>query len=275
MTRINSTISTLQSLRESRKTNHKLEQDSRKLSSGSRIVQASDDAAGLSIVTKMDATTRSRQMATRNASDAVSVMQVMDGSLSEMSKIVIRMRELAIGAASDTYSDNERNMMNSETQQLLQELDRQAKNAEHLGVKLFKGNSTKLDIQVDANNSSKDRISIDLKDMAQTISALGIDTVRLDSKHQAGLSLLKLDHAQNELGKSRAKIGAISNRLESVVNKLGLDIENGKSASSRIKDLDYAQATAENASNKIKQTAQTSVQVQAKKQNRDYLKLIE
>jgi len=275
VTRINSTISTLQSLRESRKTNHKLEQDSRKLSSGSRIVQASDDAAGLSIVTKMDATTRSRQMATRNASDAVSVMQVMDGSLSEMSKIVIRMRELAIGAASDTYSDNERNMMNSETQQLLQELDRQAKNAEHLGVKLFKGNSTKLDIQVDANNSSKDRISIDLKDMAQTISALGIDTVRLDSKHQAGLSLLKLDHAQNELGKSRAKIGAISNRLESVVNKLGLDIENGKSASSRIKDLDYAQATAENASNKIKQTAQTSVQVQAKKQNRDYLKLIE
>jgi flagellin len=274
VSKINGNSSTLQNLRYSRETNRKLEKDSRKLSSGSRITSASDDAAGLSIVTNMDSKTRSKQVAARNATDGVSVMQIMDGTLNEMNGMVIRLRELAVAAASDTYSDSERSMTNLESVQLLDEIDRQAKTSEYLGYKLFKGESKQLDIQVDTDNSSKDRISINLEDLAQTPYALGISDVRLDSKHQARLSLLKIDHAQNEINRSRAIIGATSNRLNAVINKLGSDVTNGKAAESRIRDVDYAQATAENAANKIKQSAQTSVQVQTNKQSGGFLKLL-
>lgn len=275
MSRINGTSSTLQNLRYSSQTNKKLEKDTRKLASGSRITSASDDAAGLSIVTSMNSKTRSKQAASRNANDALSVMQVMDGTLGEMSNMVIRIRELAIGAASDSYSDQERSMMNKEAQELLSEIDRQAKTSEYIGYKLLKGDSKQLDIQVDANSTNKDRINIDLKDLAQTPYALGIKDVRIDSQHQARLSLLKLDQAQKEIGRSRAKVGATTSRLGGIINKLGNDVTNNKNAESRIKDLDYAKATAENASNKIKKSAQTSVQVQTNNQNGDYLKLVE
>lgn len=275
MTKLFDTTNSLRSLRYGRATSREINNNSRKLASGSRINRASDDAAGLSISTKMNATNLSRQQAGRNANDAISVMQVMDGAVSGMSEMVTRLRELAIASSSGTYSDSERDMMNQEARQVLSELDRVAKSSTYMDHALLRGDKKRLDIQVDARNGENDRISIDLENLAQTPYSLGISDVDLSTQHRSKLALARLDHAQGEISKSRAEIGSVSARLTSTINNLEISVETGTASNSRIKDLDYAQATAARAKNSIVQSAQVSVKAQIQNSGRHYLKLLE
>ena len=274
MTKLFDTTNSLRSLRYAKTTSRAIESNSRHLASGSRITRASDDAAGLSISTKMNATNLSRRQAGRNANDAISVLQVMDGAVSGMSEMVTRLRELAIAASSGTYSDLERDMMNKESTQVLFEIERVSKSSSYLDNKLLTGDKKRLDIQVDAKHGENNRISIDLEDLAQTPYSLGISDVRLDTQHRAKLALAKLDYAQGEIGKSRAEIGSVTSRLSSTINNLEVSVENGSASHSQIKDLDYAQATAARAKNSIVQNAQVSVRTQIQKTGKHYLKLL-
>lgn len=275
MTKLIDTTNSLRSLRHSRATNREIISNSRKLSSGSRITRASDDAAGLSISTKMNAANLSRQQAGRNANDAVNVLQVMDGVVSGMSEMIIRLRELAIASSTGTNSDSERKLLDQESTQLISELERVSKGSKFLDQNLFQGDKKSLDIQVDAFNGSSNRISIKLDDLAQTPYSLGISDIKIDSQHRAKLSLAKLDYALGEISKSRAEIGSTSKRLESTINNLGVSVENGKAAHSRIKDLDYAQATAARVKSSIVQSAQVSVNAQINQSGKHYLKLLD
>lgn len=272
--RLNSSASDIRINRETRKTTEELSDNSSKLASGSRINRSSDDAAGLSISEKLNASTRSKQQASRNAQDSLGVLEVMDGTLSGMSEMIVRMRELAIQAASDTVSDTERGMINLEVTGLLQELKRTAEGTEYLDNKLLKGDKKKLTVQVDKGNNEKDRISIELVDLAQTPLALGISDVKVDSQLRARLSLQKLDYAQGSLSKSRAKLGAMMSRMGSAINNLSMSVSQETTAKSRIKDLDYAQATAEQTAAKIRQSGQVSLAAQMNNQKGDVLKLI-
>ncbi len=274
MTKLHNTQMSIQSLRHSKQTQRKLESNSRKLSSGSRITQASDDAAGLSIAAKLNSQNRSKDQANRNVNQAVSIVQVMDGVLNEMSSMVIRVRELAIQSASDTYSNQERTLMNMEASQLLQEIKRTSESTKYQDHYVFKGENKKLDIQVDTHNGSQDRLSLNLEEFAQNPLSLGINDVSLDTKLHAQLSLVKLDYAQKEISKSRAKVGAFMSRLETTSSKLGSDTTNGKAAHSKIKDADYANQTAKNVKDKLVQSAQTMVQAQINGSGSDYLKLL-
>jgi flagellin len=246
-----------------------------RLSSGSRIAKTADDAAGLSIAQKLEATARSKQVASRNATNAVSVLQVMEGGLGEMSNIAIRLRELAITAASDTISDEERSYVNLEAISNIKEMDRINQTTEFGGQKLFKGDLGSLEIQVDSNTDQSGRIKINLKDMIHSSHALGITDVKMDSKLRAQLSLAKVDNAIKELSTSLAKVGSYSKRLSISGNKLAGDIINTSSAKSRIKDVDYASEVANKVSNDIKSNAQVSVLGQTNYQNRSILKLLE
>lgn len=275
MTKLFDTTNSLRSLRHGRVTSREINNNSRKLASGSRINRASDDAAGLSISTKLNATNLSRQQAGRNANDAVSMLQVMDGAISGMSEMVTRLRELSIAASSGTYSDSERVMMNKEASQVLFELDRVAKGSTYMDHALLKGDKKRLDIQVDSNHGDNNRISIDLENLAQTPYSLGINDVDLSTQHRSKLALAKLDHAQGEISKSRAEIGSVSARLASTINNLEISVESGMASNSQIKDLDYAQATATRAKNSILQKAQVSVKAQIQNSGRNYLKLLE
>lgn len=272
--RIKSSASDIRINRETRQTTEKLSQNSAKLASGNRIVRSSDDAAGLSISEKLKASTRSKQQASRNAQDSMGVLEIMEGTLSGMSEMIVRMRELSIQAASDSVSDTERGMLNLEVTGLLQELKRTAEGTEYLDNKLLKGDNKKLTVQVDKGNNEYDRISIDLVELAQTPLALGISDVKVDSQLRARLSLQKLDYAQGSLSQSRAKLGAMMSRMESTINNLSTSVVQETNANSRIKDLDYAQATAEQTSAKIRQSGQVSLAAQMNHQKGDALKLI-
>src|SRR4051812_28393442 len=133
-----------------------------KLATGSRIVRASDDPAGLAISDQMNATIRSLYQAQRNAQDAISLIQVFEGGTTEISNMLIRVRELSIQAASDTVGERERNMLNLEVQELKGEITRIAKTTTYMDRELLAGEEVKLEFQVGTkNNPEKDRIVFD------------------------------------------------------------------------------------------------------------------
>src|SRR5690606_29199489 len=125
-----------------------------KLASGYRINKSADDAAGLAVSSNINAKTRGLNVARRNANDAISMIQVAEGSMNEMSNIVVRLRELTVQAASDTIGDAERGYLNREYVQLVDEFDRIAQTTEFNGTVLFNsGDQTEYVIQVGANGS--------------------------------------------------------------------------------------------------------------------------
>lgn len=270
---INAKIS-INSLHQSKLTQRDLESNSRKLSSGNRITRAGDDAAGLSIAAKLNSKNRSKDQANRNVNQAVSIVQIMDGALSEMSSIVTRVRELAVQSASDTYSDRERRLIEVEARQLVSELARSAQGTKFQDNHLLRGDNKKLDIQVDIKDGKNHRISLDLAEFSQDPVALGIGDITLDNKHQARLSLVKLDYATKEISRSRAKAGAFMSRMETTGGMLESGSISGRAAHSQIKDTDYATETAENVKNKLISNSQTMVQSQVNNMGSGLLKLL-
>ncbi|MFN8368988.1 MAG: flagellin FliC, partial [Bacteriovoracaceae bacterium] len=137
--RINTNVQSIAAQRALSTTRENLSANLRKLSSGERITKAGDDAAGLAISESLKSHIRGMRQAKRNVSDAVSMIQVAEGSLSEVSNIIIRLRELSVQSATDTIGDKERGFIDIEFQNLKEEIERIAKSAEFNGVKLLDG----------------------------------------------------------------------------------------------------------------------------------------
>ena len=246
-----------------------------KLASGSRIVRAADDAAGLAISEKMKASIRSIRQDTRNANDGISMIQTAEGGMNEVSNILVRFRELSIQAASDTISDTERGFVDKEVGQLRQEVDRIAKSTEFNGKKLLSGEGDRLEIQIGQNNrSDQDRMVFDPSHIDSTVDHLGLSGISVASKEQAQENLGKIDGAIKSLSGSRAELGALQNRLQSSVNNLQVYDENLSSANSRIRDVDMANETATLTKQNILAQASTSVLSQANSNSQLALKLL-
>lgn len=234
------------------------------LSSGSRITKAADDAAGLGISENLKSQIRSLSQAGRNANDGISMVQVAEGGLGEISNILTRMRELGIQAASDTVGDRERGYVDNEVQQLKNEVQRISQTTRFGTTNLLDGSGDKFDIQVGINNDDfADRISFDASVLNATSSELGIAGIDYNSKDGAKEALQIVDDAQAKVAGFRANIGALQNRFQSTVENLGVQHENLSSANSRIRDTDVASATAEAARNNILLQASASVLTQA------------
>jgi len=262
--RINTNIQSITAQRMLGKTNLKLKNNLAKLSSGERITKAADDAAGLAISENLKAQIRSIRQAKRNADDGISMVQTAEGGLSEISNIIIRLRELAVQAASDTVGDTERSFSDIEFQQLKEEIQRISTAAEFNGRKLLDGTSGLVEIQVGArNNPDQDRIRYDGTNVVATLEALGITAESVASKEASQLALSRLDDALVNVNGVRANLGALQNRLQSVVNTLGITEENFSEANSRIRDVDVAAETADLTKNQILTQAGTSVLAQA------------
>jgi len=167
------------------------------LASGSRINRAADDAAGLGISEKMRGQIRSLRQASRNANDGISLVQTAEGSMNEVSNILVRFRELAIQGASDTIGDDERKYIDKEVQQLKQEINRISASTEFNGKKLLKGEGSSITIQVGVNNrATEDRIELDPSKMNTGTDALGIDSFSVLDKGSAQDGLAMIDSAQ-------------------------------------------------------------------------------
>lgn len=245
-----------------------------KLASGFRINKAADDSAGLAISEKLKADIRGINMARRNASDGVSLIQTAEGGLNEVGNILGRLRELAVQSSSDTIGDTERGFLNKEFSSLKNEITRIAKSTEYNGTLLIGGeldgadedlasrsNPYPLEIQIGKNYfaslDSKDQaapvnvLRVDLQDINSTVGEKGLnlgegvdDGAQVGDKVAAQSSIELLDTAITKVSGYRSTLGALQNRLNSAMSNLSVQSENANAANSRIRDTDFAEESA-------------------------------
>lgn len=262
--RINTNTASLNAQRNLYGTKLDLDKSLERLSSGYRINRAGDDAAGLAISENLRAQIRGLKQASRNAQDGVSLVQVAEGSLNEISSILIRLRELAVQAASDTIGPVERQFLNVEYDQLVSEVDRIADGTEFNGTQLLSGTGSILDFQVGTRNDPNiDRLSFDASKADANSAALGVNLTSVADKASAQNSLSAIDSAIVSVSAMRADFGAIQNRLQSSIANIAVSVENMSAANSRIRDVDVAEETANLTRNNILLQAGTSVLSQA------------
>ncbi len=262
--RINTNTASLNAQRNLMGTKLGLDKSLERLSSGYRINRAGDDAAGLAISENLRAQIRGLKQASRNAQDGVSLVQVAEGSLNEISSILIRLRELSVQAASDTIGPVERQFLNVEYDQLVSEVDRIADGTEFNGTQLLSGTGSILDFQVGTRNDPNiDRLSFDASKADANSAALGVNLTSVADKASAQNTLSAIDQAIVSVSAMRADFGAIQNRLQSTISNLAVSVENMSAANSRIRDVDVAEETAELTRNNILLNAGTSVLAQA------------
>lgn len=305
--RIRTNVASLNAQRRLGMSTDALQNSGNKLASGERINKAADDAAGLAISENLRADVRSLNQAKRNALDGVSLMQTAEGGLTETTNMLVRLRELAVQASSDTVGSRERGFLDQEYQALKSEIDRIAGSTEFNGTRLLTGkteiaadmhkgeNQFPLEVQIGMdyykqsdsmeNANPINIIRLDLHNLNAfstgenslniNKSIDGAELTGIESKNGAQLSIGRLDEAILTVNQYRAYIGALQNRMTSTISNLGVQIENLDTARSRIRDTDFASETAEYTKSKIMQQAGTSVLAQANQQPQIALGLLQ
>ena len=274
--RINTNIPALVAQRNLRNTRTSLDRTLERLASGSRINHAGDDAAGLAISESLKAQIRGIGMAERNAMDGVSLVQVAESAVGEISNILIRMRELGVQASSDTVGPQERKFLDLEFQELMQEIDRISNSTEFNRVPLLNGSASTFEIQVGTrNNPAVDRIRL-FEGAATDVNvvALGLNLATVGDKTSAQNCLANIDSALQSVTAIRATFGAMQNRLQSIITNLQVSRENLSAANSRIRDADLAEETTELAKSQILQQSGISVLSQANSSTKSALNLL-
>lgn len=248
--------------------NRSLDKSMSQLSTGLRINSAADDAAGLAIGNKMTAQIRSLDMAVRNANDGISMLQTADGATSEMTNMLVRMRELAIQSANDTNSQDERNALQAELAQLQAQTGNTISNTTWNGMKLLEGGvGTGGEVFFQVGASSTDSIKLPLATLnSADVAAALANTVKIDSQASAVTTVGLIDKAFKQIDDERSKWGAVINRLTHAADNASNVSINNSASRSRILDADYAQATAEMARSLILNEAGTAMLSQANQQ---------
>jgi flagellin len=271
--RINSNLASMNAQRGLSSVTERLQKNYTHLSTGLRIATAADDAAGLGISERLRAQIASLSQAQRNANDGISLTQTAEGSLNEVSNILIRMRELATEAANGTVSAGDKDTLNSEFSDLISEVDRIAQSADFNNVKLLDGSTASITFQVGAGVGTIDTISVSLT--SSLGSDLGISTLDISSAGSSTGAISAIDGAIDAVSATRGKLGAAQNRLQSTIANLGVSIESLSAANSRIRDVDVATETADLTRNAILQQAAISVLAQANLQPQTALTLLQ
>lgn len=274
--RINTNVPSLVAQRNLRTTRAALDRTLERLSSGSRINHASDDAAGLAISESLRAQIRGLGQAERNASDGVSLVQVAESAMGEISNILIRMRELGVQASSDTVGTQERRFLDVEFKQLIEEIDRIANSTEFNRTPLLNGTASTFEIQVGTrNNPAVDRVRL-FEGSAVDVNtvALGLNLATVADKPSAQNTLGAIDNALQSVTAIRAEFGALQNRLQSVINNIMISKENLSSANSRIRDADIAEEVTDLTKSQILTQSGVSVLAQANSSIKSVLGLL-
>ncbi len=250
--RINHNITALNTYRQYNTANNAQAKSMEKLSSGQRINNASDDAAGLAISEKMRGQIRGLDQASRNAQDGVSMIQTGEGALNETHSILQRVRELAVQSSSDTNTVDDRAEIQKEVDDLVSEVDRISGDTEFNTQKLLNGESGTsgtFTFQIGAN---KDQ-TIDVIFASMKASDLGIDGLDLGTDASTSSTAIEtIDGAIKKVSDERgAQLGAKQNRLEHTINTLNTSSENLTASESRIRDVDMEKEMMEQAKNSI------------------------
>ncbi len=272
--RVNTNIASLNAQRALAKTTENLRANFRRLSTGLRIASAADDAAGLAISERFRAQIRSTTQAIRNAQDGISMTQTGEGALNEVSNIMIRLRELAMQSANGTVSPQDKETLNAEFTDLINEVDRIAASTTFNGVRLLDGTGSTITFQVGIGNiAGVDTIQLSTSDALA--STLGLATMSIGATGSAGAAISAVDSAINTVSSIRGAFGAVQNRLATTVANLRIQMENQSAAESRIRDVDVAEETAILTKNSILQQASISILAQANVQPQIALQLLQ
>ena len=248
-----------------------------KLSTGSRINYAKDDAAGLAISTRLSAEVQGLAMASRNAADAQSMIDTADGALGETQNLLLRMRELAVQSANGTMIQSDRDALDAEYQALEAEIGRIDSNTSWAGKTLFAGSSTTLQVGTAAGGANY--IEHTIGDMApgtiiDQINPGSAQDADILSQAKAQLTITEVDEAIGRISAERGKLGAVSNRLSSTMANLDQVAVNLSASQGRIQDADFAAETGNLAKNQILQQAATAMLAQANASKSSVLTLI-
>jgi len=294
--RVKTNLDSLVAQRRLGETRKQLGESIEKLSSGQRINKSADDAAGLAVSERIRSTVSGLGVAKRNASDGISYIQVAEGGLNEVTNIVIRMRELATQAASDTLGSRERGFLDKEFVQLRDEVGRIIQSTEFNGSKVLTPGDGDQPIQIFVGASNRgvnmsgdtpdidpdndpDILTIKLDELqgftdsiaeviSEDMSLLPEEGAELSASElgpdgDTGTLFSKLDSSLNSIASYRATLGSVQSRLNSAITNIEVSSENLQAAQSRIRDVDYASEMAKFTQANILQSAGVSVLTQA------------
>jgi flagellin len=269
---INNNITALNAYRNTTDVNTRVEKTMEKLSSGLRINRAGDDAAGLAISEKMRGQIKGLDMATKNAQDGISMIQTAEGALNETHAIIQRMRELAVQSANDTNTDDDRQKIQLEVTQLLQEVDRIANTTEFNTQVLLNGELEDDGVVFHIGANKDQNVKLQINDMKA--SALGLDKFKVTDQESANDAIELVNNALENVSGERAKLGATQNRLEHTINNLRVSSENLQAAESRIRDADMASEMVNFSKDRIISQSGTAMLAQANAAPQSVLQLL-
>jgi flagellin len=261
-----------------------------RLSTGSRINNAKDDAAGQAIATRLTAEIQGLEIASRNVADGQSLVDTAEGALQETHTLLLRMREIGVQAANGTLSTSDNQALDAEFQQLVKEIDRIAQNTTWAGAALLNGDAAGAEDSTATfsfqagvgNNSGADVFDVTVKNADSTTldvfvansSDATVNDVNLLSQSSAGSAITAVDAAIATVSSERANLGAVSNRMASTMANLDQIRVNLTASKGRIADADFAAETANLAKGQILQQAATAMLAQANASKQQVLTLI-
>ena len=258
-----------------RRVSNEIDSSLNRLSSGKRITQAGDDAAGLAVSTSLDAEIKGLRQATRNTNDGISLIQVTEGSLNEISNMLVRLREISIQAASDTIGDPERGFLNKEYQQLVTEIDRISKSSTFKSLNILDGRGAGvLSFQVGANAGDENIIQFDSGEAIASSRAIGVSGTGVEDKGDALSAIADIDDAIQNISGQKASLGSIQSRLQSTAADLETQILTQTNALSKIQDTDVAYEASKLTSGNIVKSAGISTLLQSNRIHNEALRLI-
>ncbi|MDC0088700.1 flagellin [Porticoccaceae bacterium] len=246
-----------------------------RLSTGQRINSAKDDAAGLAIASKMTSSVRGLEQATRNANDAISLLQTADGASIEIGNVLQRMRELSVQYNNGTLTTSDQTAINTEFTALMAEIERIADNTTWNGTNIMDGTNTSLTFQVGADDGQTVSVTMgDFETATSTTYSSGTNATLSVIVASSATAVADLDITIAGLNKQRATFGSMMNRLEYTVDNLQNIAQNTEASRSRIMDADYAAESTELARTQIIQQAATAMLAQANQSAQSVLSLL-
>ena len=266
--RIQTNVDAFRAYRNLDNTQNQVSKSMEKLSSGFRINRASDDAAGLAISERLKAQVNGLAQASRNVSDAVSMVQTAEGALDQVHAMLQRVRELAVKYANDTLSATDKAAITAEVSALSAEVARVGSDTEYNNIKLLDGSGGSKTFQAGANDGQT--ISISLGDLTTDVPGSVFDIAA-----NAPNAIASIDAAIQAVSSRRAEFGAVQNRLEYTSAQLGIYEENLSDSLSRVRDVDMAAELVKYTKLQIIQQAGTSMLAQANTAPQSVLQLLQ
>ncbi len=271
---VNTNVSSLNAQRQLINSGKSLDTAFQRLSSGLRINSAADDAAGLQISNRLTSQIQGLDQAIRNANDGISLAQVAEGAMDEITSALQRIRVLSVQSQNGINSSSDRLALQKEVSALKAEISRIATTTQFGGVKILDGKYSSTFL-VGANAGQSISVNISRTGGGYGTSGLKLSTISIATLIGASTALTKIDSAINAIDAKRADLGAIQNRFQSTIRNLSNIVENVSSARSRIRDTDFAKETAELTRSQILQQASTTILAQSNQRPQSALSLLQ